>query len=157
MILFVDIVWPSLLLEFPLVVWHITAGLLIEGLIVWFIYRASLRDTAIMTVTVNALSTIVGILMIPLFGIGWEIFPGMLIEKLFDVGTFNLGTWTASALFATSANTAIETSALKGIFKRPITGRVICLMFLANAASVGIAMYTVYSSSGPNGGPGLFR
>ncbi len=94
--------------------------------------------------TANALSTVIGIILIPVLGVGWEIFPGSVMYKMLNIGTFNPITWTATLILATLANGVIESLSYKFIFKENITKKIFWLICLANLASVGIALATVF-------------
>ena len=142
---FADVVWPALYLEDRLLTWWaIIIGLLIEYGFIYYIFRRSILKTGIMTLTANALSTVIGIILIPALGVGWEIFPGSVTYKMLNIGTFNPITWTATLLLATLANGVIESLSYKFIFKEKITKKIFWLICLANLASVGLALTTVF-------------
>ena len=157
MFLLADIVWPALVLVGHLMAWPIIAvGLLIEAAFVYYIYRASMRDTLVMTIGINLMSTAFGIVLIPLLGAIWELITGRAVYFLFHFGTFNLINWFATFILATISNTVIEIWGLKKIFKRPVTKRIFGLIFFANSISVALAIISIYFSAPPNGGPGIF-
>ena len=107
--LYADMVWPALVLEQRIVsVIPITAGLLVEWMVLRFGgFGLSWRKAAIVDVVMNAVSTLAGIVVMPVLGLMWELFPGSVLYKLFDIGTFNPGTWAATFVMAVLATTAI--------------------------------------------------
>lgn len=139
-----DVVWPALYLENRLLTWWaIIIGLLIEYVFIYYIFRRSIQKTGIMTLVANSISTVIGIVLIPAIGIGWEIFPGIMMYKILHIGTFSPITWTVTLVFATLANGVIESLSYKFIFRENITKRIFWLICLANLASVGLALATV--------------
>lgn len=140
-----DVVWPALFLETRLFsVWPIIIGLIIEYLFLRQFFMLSIKRAVIADVLINAASSILGIVLIPIAGIVWEFFPGIILYKAFNIGTFNPGTWSATCLMATAINAAIESMALSKFFKCKIGKRGFWILFLANAISVGIAMVSLY-------------
>jgi hypothetical protein len=141
-----DVVWPALLLEGRILTWWaILAGLIIEYFFVRLITNLPLWKAALADIAMNAISTIPGILLIPLLGIAWEILPGLLMYNAFHIGTFNPGTWIATTLLAALLNTFIERFALRKIFRQPVLGkRNFALLFLGNTLSIAIAFISVF-------------
>jgi hypothetical protein len=88
-------VWSALLLEQRVLsIIPITAGLLVEWLPLWFGgFGLSWKKSAVVDVVMNAISTGVGVFLIPALGFAWEYFPGSVLYRVFHLGTFNLGTW----------------------------------------------------------------
>ena len=142
---FADVVWPALLLEGRILTWWaILIGLIVEYFVVRGITNLSFSRAAFADVAMNAGSAILGILLIPIAGIIWEIFPGMIIYKVFNIGTFNLGTWIATILMAAAINTFIERFVLRKVFKQPVVGkRGFWLLFAGNAISISIAFASI--------------
>ncbi len=93
----------------------------------------------------NALSAVLGVLLIPIAGLILEIFPGIVIYKIFNIGTFNPGTWMETILMAAAINTYIERFALRKFFKQPVVGRrCFWMLFLANAISITLAVGSLF-------------
>ena len=90
-------------------------------------------------IAMNAASSLCGVVLIPLGGIAWEFFPGILIYKLLKIGTFNPGTWAATFLIAVFINSGLETAVLCYGFKQRPFRRFFWWLALANAISVGLA------------------
>ena len=127
--------------------WAIAAGLVIEYLFVRKVTNLSIGRTAWADLAMNGISALLGVLLIPIAGLVWEFFPGLVIYKLFNIGTFNPGTWIATLLMAVFINTLIERAALRRLFKQPVMGRrSFWLLFLANFLSVGLAYGSLFVS-----------
>jgi hypothetical protein len=147
--LLADVVWPALILEQRLLsAIPITAGLLTE----WLALRLggfglSWKRAAIVDVVMNLVSTAAGVPLIPLLGLAWEIFPGLVMYKVFNIGTFNPGTWIATFVMATLATTAVEAAVVKWGFKIAIGWRRFGILGLANSLSVATAFVSVWLRS----------
>src|SRR3954451_22715025 len=73
--LLADVVWPALLLEGRLLAWWVIAiGLLIEWPFVRFLTDFPWRKSFIVDAAMNAASTVLGIILLPVAGIAWEYF-----------------------------------------------------------------------------------
>ena len=139
--MFADMIWPAAFLESRLLtVWIISAGLFIEYFFVWRLTPLGAWRSILADLAMNAASTLLGIILIPLAGLAWEFFPGIVLYKLFDVGTFNPGTWTATFLLAVVINSGLELLVLKLAFRQPASGGLFWWLCLANSLSVGLAM-----------------
>ena len=135
-----DVVWPALYVEQKLLsVPVIILGLLVEALALRFCFAMNAKRALIASLAVNAISTVLGVLLIPLAGIVWEIFPGLILHKGFNMGTFNPITWSATFLFALGITTSIEVACLRRLFGVPAGWRTWLWWTLANATSVGSA------------------
>jgi hypothetical protein len=144
--LYADMVWPALVLEQRIIsIVPITAGLVIEWLALWFGgFGLSWKRAAVIDVVMNAVSSALGIVLIPALGFMWEMFPGAVLYKLFNVGTFNPGTWAATFLIAVIATTAIEAAVVLWGFKIPLGRRRFWILFAANCVSVAIAFVSLW-------------
>jgi hypothetical protein len=137
-------VWPALLLEQKLLsVPVIASGLLVEALVLRFWFAMNWKRAFTASVVVNAISTVLGVLLIPLAGVGWEIFPGLVLYKVLDVGTFNPFTWSATYLLALGINTSIEVICLRRLFGVVAGNRTWLWWTLANAVTVGLAIVSL--------------
>ena len=146
-----DVVWPSLLLEGRLsTVAAIVIGLFVELIALRGFFGLHWRRAAVVDVAMNAASTLLGLVLIPLSGFLWEIFPGSLIYKIFNWGTFNPVTWTASVLLAALVNTAVESQVIRYGFKIKVTKARFWILFVANLVSVGFAIASLLISPVPD-------
>lgn len=123
----------------------ISAGLFVE----WIALRyggfgLSWKKAAIVDVVMNAVSSLAGIVLIPTLGLAWEFFPGTVLYKVFNVGTFNPGTWAATFLIAVFVTTIIEAAVVRWGFKISVTRRRFCILCAANTVSVGIAFASLW-------------
>jgi hypothetical protein len=135
-----DVVWPALFLEERLLsLWVILSGLIVEYFFVRRITQLGVKKSIIADVAMNAASTLLGIVLIPVAGLAWEVFPGIILFKWFNLGTFNPFTWIATFCFAVLINAALETFVLAKIFKQKMGKRGFLWLCLANAITVGIA------------------
>ena len=136
-----DMVWPALILETRLFSWWaITVGLVAEYLFVRVFFRRSIQSSVVATLAANAASSLAGVVLIPLAGIVWEFFPGVIYMTLLSWGTFNPITWAATFALACAVNTLIETQVYARGFAWGIGRREFLGIFVANAVSVGVAL-----------------
>lgn len=141
-----DIVWPALVVEPRLFSWWaIGSGLLVEFFFVRWLTRLDVKMGAVADLTMNAASALLGIFLLPLAGIVWEFFPGIILHSAFNIGTFNPGTWTATFLLAVFINAALETSVLRRVFKQQTGKRVFWWLCVANSLSVAIAFASLFT------------
>jgi hypothetical protein len=141
-----DLVWPALVLGGRLLSWWaIGMGLLVELFFVRWLPGFSWPKSLVADITMNAASSLLGWALIPLAGIAWEIFPGIPLYKLLDIGTFNAGTWAATFLAAVFINSGLETAVLCYGFKQRSFTRFYWWLALANALSVGAALASVFT------------
>jgi hypothetical protein len=140
-----DMVWPALYLETRLFTWWtIGLGLLIEFFIVRWLFALPIRKAAIATVVANATSAVAGVPLIPIAGIIWEFFPGMLYMGPLHWGTFNPITWGATFLLACLVTTAIEALVYRYGFKFRVGRREFLWLTVANSLSVGVAFASLF-------------
>ena len=140
-----DVVWPALYLETRLFSWWaIGVGLLAEYLFVRWLFQQSIQRSVGATVAAKTISSVVGVLLIPIAGILWEIFPGSIYMHLLKWGTFNPITWTATFVLACLINAGIESLVYRNIFKLLVQRQELFWIFIANAVSVGLAFVTLF-------------
>ena len=139
MIALADIVFPELLFEGRLLAWWvILIGLAIELPFVRLITGFTLKRCVIADLAMNAVSTVAGLLLIPILGLGWELGGSQVLgERRFD-----LAHWTGTFLLAVIVNTAIEFAVLRRGFKQQLGIRAFFWLGLANSLSVGLALWS---------------
>lgn len=143
--LLADMVWPALILEQRLLsAIPIIAGLLTEWLALRLGFGLSWKRAAVVDVVMNLVSTGAGVPLIPLLGLAWEIFPGLVMYKFFNIGTFNAGTWVATFVMATLVTTTVEAAVVKWGFKIALGWRRFGILGLANSLSVAIAFVSLW-------------
>lgn len=140
---YANAVWPAVYLELRLFTWWaISVGLVIEYLFVRKLLLASPPKAVLATVTANIASAVLGIFLIPLAGVVWAIFPGLVFYHLFDMDTFHPVAWVVTFLLACVVNVVVEGWVYQKVFKLGFffKSRMFWWFMLANAASVGVAM-----------------
>ncbi len=144
---YADVVWPALYLETRMFSWWaISIGFVVEFFFVRWLFSLAFRRALIATFSANLVSTIAGILLIPLGGIAWELFPGLVYNRALGWGTFNPVTWAATFLIASVINALIEGSIYKLAFKYDLKfkSRKFLWLVLANGISVGVAFASLW-------------
>ncbi|MCB9747942.1 MAG: hypothetical protein H6755_05975 [Candidatus Omnitrophica bacterium] len=142
---FADVVWPAMFLEMKMLIWWVIAfGLIIEYVFLRIFFKMRILEGIKICIVMNFISTLLGIILIPLSGIAWEIVPGMIIYPIFNMGTFNPLTWSATFILAVLVNLKVESWTIIKIFKRKMQKREYFFLALANAFSVGIAYYCLF-------------
>ena len=137
--------WPALYLETRLFSWwSIGVGLVAEYAFVRWLFKLTFKRAVVATFVANAASSIAGLLLIPLVGIAWELFPGSVYMKVLGWGTFNPITWIATFFLACLVNTAIESLVYKRGFKLPMRRREFWWIYVANSVSVGLAFGSLF-------------
>lgn len=135
-----NVVWPSLYILSQVYCWYvIVLGLVVEFFAVKFFGKASWGRSAVIVAVMNAVSALVGWVLIPISGILTEIllFP-------FEQGTFHLSHWIVDYVFVTLVNTCIEGLSIKWIFKYSFK-RVFWWLLAANAVSVAFSVLVPFS------------
>lgn len=139
--LLADVVWPALYLEqYLFSVLPISVGLVAEWFFLYFGgFGLTWKRAILVDVVMNTVSSVAGIVLIPILGLLWEIGPGSIVNRVFNVGTFNPASWIATFLLAACASTAIEAAVVRWGFKIPLGWKRFSILFGANAVSTGIA------------------
>ena len=139
-----DMVLPALLLAarqrgIP----AIAVGLLIELLVLHYVFPMSWKRATLLDLVMNAASGLAGALILPAAGFLWEFFPGSLYMKALHVGTFNPITWTATCVMAVFISSGIEVAVVRYAFKFDITKRRFWCIALANLLSTAVAFVSL--------------
>jgi len=135
-----DVLWPALVVEERLFsALPIAFGLAVEILVLWLFLAMPWRRAASAGIAMNVASVSLGLALVPLSGLLWEVFPGIALFKLFNIGTFNPGTWVATFVLACGVNALVEAGVLRWAFGVAFSKRLLVILAVANAASVGIA------------------
>lgn len=135
-----NVVWPSLYILSQVYCWYVIVfGLVVEFFAVKFFGKASWGRSAVIVAVMNAVSALVGWVLIPISGILTEIllFP-------FEQGTFHLSHWIVDYVFVALVNTCIEGLSIKWIFKYSFK-RVFWWLLAANAVSVAFSVLVPFS------------
>ncbi len=144
---YANLVWPALYLETRLFSWWaISVGLVVEYLFVRWLFGLAPSRAAIADLSVNAASAVVGVVLIPIAGIAWELFPASVYKWALGWGTFNTITWAGTFILACVVNAALEGFVYKKAFKVDfkIKSKNFGWLVLANAFSVGVALASLW-------------
>lgn len=135
-----DVVWPALYLVDRLAAWwSIGIGLVVEYLILNRLLRLSRARSAVVTVVMNGLSSLVGWRLLTWWGWYWA----HATDQEFG-GTFNSVTWAATCALACFVSTLVELPiAFMATRQNSPSKRLLPSLLLANIASVGIAYLSV--------------
>ena len=142
-----NVVWPALYLETRLFSWWaISVGLVIEYLFVRWLFGLTPGRAAVADLFANAASAVVGVVLIPVSGIVWELFPASIYNWAFEWGTFNPITWTSTFFIACVINALLEGFVYKKVFKLDlkIKSKKFWWLVLANTFSVGVAFASLW-------------
>ena len=133
-----DIVWPSLYIaKGMLSLKVITLGLIIELLFVKYFTQINWKKSFIITTLMNLITTVLGIILIPLSGLGSEFIFDFVIHAYdkFGIGTFHWSHWFASYLLVILINTFLEGLFIKLTLKLKLK-QILWWLLIANAISV---------------------
>jgi hypothetical protein len=142
-----NIVWPALYLEERLFSWWaISVGLVIEYLFVRRLFGLTPGCAAVADLSANAVSAVVGVVLIPVGGIAWELFPAPIYNWALGWGTFNSITWVGTFFLACVINALLESFVYKKAFKLDlkIKSKKFWWIVLGNAFSVGVALGSLW-------------
>ena len=146
---YANVVWPALYLETRLFSWWaIGLGLLIEFFFIKWLFGFSAKRAVIADVSANTVSSIAGIVLIPLAGLAWELFPASVINWAFGWGTFNPATWVGSFFLGCLINALLEGAVYKKWFAPSFRfkSKIFLWLLVANAFSVGAAYISFWVS-----------
>ena len=128
---FADVVWPSLYIATGIVsIKVIITGLLIEVFFVKFFTDTKWLKAGIITVVMNAVTCLLGMILIPISGLFVELLP---------TKTFHWSHWLLDYLLAILLNTLIEGLIIKLILKLKFKN-ILWWLFIANAISILICI-----------------
>jgi hypothetical protein len=129
--LFADVVWPALLLEQKLFgVIPIATGLLAEWLVLLYAFHLGWKRAALIDVSMNLVSSLFGLLLIPVAGL-FGVFLGR-------------GIWVYTFGVTVMITTGIEAGVVNWIFKVPVDRRGFYWLLVGNCASVAMAFALMF-------------
>jgi hypothetical protein len=139
---YANVIWPSVYIsEGMLTWWIIIAGLLIEFIFIKIFTKDTYIKCLIIDIVINTISTLIGIVLIPISGIIGEIIL-LPFDNVFNTGTFHISHWIFAFVLTVFCNTIIEALALKIIFKKNFR-KIFWLVFCANIFSVIICVIKI--------------
>jgi len=141
-----NVVWPSLYILEGMLSWYvILLGFVVEIIFVKYFLKETYLKSVLIAFIMNLISTVLGLILIPLSGLVGEI---LLIP--FGTGTFHFTHWLLSYILAILTNVVIEGLTVKFIFKNKFK-KLFWWLFMANAVSIiicilfhGITMQNLY-------------
>ncbi len=126
---YANVVWPSLYIAEGLRSWYIIlAGLIVEFGFIKIFAKEKWLKAIIIAFIMNTISTLVGIILIPVSGLLGEV-----ILLPFNKETFHWSHWLLSYILAVLGNVLIEGLSIRFIFK---IKKFVWWLFVANAISV---------------------
>ncbi len=133
-----DVIWPSIyIVEGMESIIVIASGFVMEVLCVKFFAKQKWIKSILISAVMNAISTIVGIILIPMSGILVEF-----ILLPFDSGTFAISHWIFDYLMVVLCNVLIEGLVVNYIFNIKFK-KAFWWLFCANLLSVIICVFSL--------------
>ena len=133
-----DIVWPSLYIaKGMLSIKVILPGLIVEFFFVKYFTKTDWKKALTVTVLMNLITTILGIIFIPLSGLGSEFVFDFVFHAYdkFGIGSFHWSHWLTSYLLIIFINTFIEGLFIKLMLKLKLK-KIFWWLLIANSISV---------------------
>ena len=133
-----DLVWPSLYIaKGMLSIKVILLGLIIELFFVKYFTKTDWKKASTVTVLMNLITTILGIIFIPLSGLGSEFVFDFVFHAYdkFGIGSFHWSHWLTSYLLIIFINTFIEGLFIKLMLKLKLK-KIFWWLLIANSISV---------------------
>ncbi|MBR3627766.1 MAG: hypothetical protein IKN42_02830 [Elusimicrobia bacterium] len=133
-----DVVWPSLYIaKGMLSIKVILIGLFIELFFVKYFTKVDWKKASIVTFLMNLITTLLGIIFIPISGLGSEFVFDFVFHAYdkFGIGTFHWSHWLAAYLLVILINTFIEGLFIKLTLKLKLT-KIFWWLLIANSISV---------------------
>jgi hypothetical protein len=140
-----DVVWPILyILARSCTWWGIALGLVVEYLALRWIANINWKKAVIAVVAVNAATSLLGVVAIPLLTFAWEFILTYTVYQVVRVGTFNPFGWVSTIIVIGAITAFPEYFLLTRAFRIQFRGKRSWLWWwLANCVSVLIAFITV--------------
>lgn len=136
-----NIVWPTLYIASGLRSWYIIfSGLVIEFLLIHFVFKENYQRSGLISLIMNLVSTVVGIVLLPFVGFFGAIGLELLFEAVsYSGGTFDIWQWALGYILCVFANALVEGLTVKMFFKMKFK-KTFWWLVLANALSVIICI-----------------
>ncbi|NPA95067.1 MAG: hypothetical protein GXO58_06545 [Thermodesulfobacteria bacterium] len=135
-----NIVWPALIAETKISSFPIIAlSLFIEFWFFKWLFKLEVKDATLYTLAANGVSAVLGIFLRPLSGIAYEFSLGLIINWLFNWGTFNPVAWFFVPIIAGAVNAILELATIRVIWQRKINKRNYALTWAINTATAALA------------------
>ena len=136
-----NMIWPVLLSEEKVTsIPIIMLSIIIEFFFFKALFNVSNKKAILFTLSANAASAILGLVLRPLSGIIWELTLGQIVIRIFDWGTFNPVAWFSVPIFGGAVNAIIELLTIRIIWKNKLSWKNFLLTWLINVITIGIAV-----------------
>jgi hypothetical protein len=136
-----NLTWPALYVSEGIRAWWvIAAGLVVEWVAIKWLFRLSIWRTTLVDVAANAVSALLGLVLIPVAGIVYEYVLGSILHWAFSWNTFSHVGWVVNAVLAATVNVAIELLVMRSLFKLPLSRRAKWVLFAANLVTALMAL-----------------
>ena len=135
---YADVIWPALYItKGMLSLKVIILGLIIETLFVKIFTKTDWKKSCLVSVLMNLITSLLGIILIPLFGLLSELVFDFVFHSYdkFGIGTFHWSHWLVSYIMVIILNTLIEAFVIKKALKLNYKN-ILWWLFIANAISV---------------------
>lgn len=137
---YANIVWPALYTEtkvssIPIII----LSLIIEFFFFKWLFKIDVKKAFYYTGIVNIASGILGSVLRPLSGIFYEMSLGMIINMLFNWGTFNPVAWFFVPIIGGAINAFLELLTIRLIWKHKMNKKNYFLTWVINTITVAIA------------------
>jgi hypothetical protein len=144
-----DIVWPSLYIAKGMTSLNvILAGTIVELLFVKYFAEISWKTALLTTIVMNFITTALGIILIPVSGLGSELIFDFVFHAYdkFGIGTFHWSHWIVSYLLVILINTLIECIYIKLTLKLELK-KIFGWMLFANGISVFLCFLFLFNGA----------
>jgi hypothetical protein len=139
-----NMIWPTLLITGRVYsVPAVAIGYLVEVAVLRKAFRLSWRSAVGYGALANVVSALLGVFLLPLAGIVWEIFPGLIVNAITNQGTFNPISWAGAFAIAVLLTTWVEAQILKRACRVRVGRREWSLWALGNTTSVALAFVSL--------------
>jgi hypothetical protein len=140
-----DVVWPALaIMARSYTWWGIASGLVVEYLALRWIGSVNWKKAVLAVITVNAATSLIGYVAIPLLTFAWEFVLSYTVYQVVRVGTFNPFGWISTVIVIGAITGFPEYLLLTKAFKIQFrVKRAWLWWWIANSLSVLIAFITV--------------
>ena len=145
-----NVVWPALYAEAKVnSVPIIALSLVLEFFVIKALFKRDFKTSVFITLVINLVSGLAGLLLRPLTGLAWEFTLGSLLIMLLDWGTFNPVSWFFVPIIGGAINAALELFTVKIVWKEQFSKKNYLALWAINWLTVGIATLWVVIAPPP--------
>jgi len=137
---YANVVWPALYTETKVSsVSIILLSLVIEFFFFKWLFKLDIKKAIYYAILANIASGVFGLVLRPLSGIAYEFSLGLIVNSLFNWGTFNPVAWFFVPIFGGATNAFLELLTIRLIWKHKINKKNYFLIWIINAITVAVA------------------